>query len=193
MSTLIHHFGTDLAFSKQTGDGVDAEIIKQVHASCVSVERIDEHGQQRAGIDYVATLSSGQRIRWEVKRRRQGCSTFWKRDPHGRIVPELCLELWSVSPGGDQPSKIGWALNDEKRSDYILFTFAPEDYGSSYAIPFPHLRSAFQANRAAWVKTYKTGPQENKMGDLEWKAECVFIPIVTLLRAINEHCVREPP
>lgn len=191
LGLLIREFDDDLAFSVRAGNDVDCEIIQRVHPDCVSVRKTETREEERAGIDYVAVLKGGHAVRWDAKRRKTGCSSYWKKMTDGRIIPELALETWSVIPEPPGAGAIGWTLDEYKKTDYILFTFDASDYAWAYAVPFQHLRAVFTANKSSWRSQYRHGTQTSRCNGRKWQSECVFVPAPTLLRAIAEHCVRK--
>jgi len=173
-------FRERLAFSVDARGQEDIDIITRCHNGSIAIEKADTQ-DDISGVDYFVTLDSGVQVKWDVKRRDIGCSRFWKSGP------ELALETWSDMERG----RIGWTLDREKETDYILFAFDPSDHDRAYAIPFQHLRAAFNANGPDWYKRYRHEKQSSRENGREWVSECVFIPIHEVLDAINSQMVRE--
>lgn len=123
------NFFSDLTWS----DGIDIdtpvhEILMNSIEGAVKVERsnLDE---DKSGTDYWVTLDSSRRISIDVKARRKD---YGKDD--------IALEIWSVK----EKRKIGWALDRDKKTDYILFLWG--DSGRWCLVPFVMLMSVFWAN-----------------------------------------------
>ncbi len=177
MVARVFSFDGQLAMSKRQRDATDMEIIKQHITGCVAVRR-GTLEEDRAGIDYVATLSSGVSLHIDAKTRERGASRFWKYRQ-----PELALETWSVMPQGEQPGKIGWTLDQQKRTDLVLYTFDPSDSDYFYILPFQLLRITFNRELNRWLKQF--GPPQAQCTEGRWRSECVFVPVGSVLDAVR--------
>lgn len=162
----IHDFATKLEYSRGVRQATDLDTIRALIAGCVNVEKTDEE-QDRAGVDYVATLRKGGLVLIDGKTRTPGCSRHWRNGP------ELALELWSVRPENGREGKAGWTVCETKNVDYILFTFDPKDSDKVFLYPFQLLRMAFRAHYKSWKESgYKTDIQDSG----GWHSECIFVP-----------------
>ena len=100
---MNYNFDEQLAYSRGVREATDLQTIAALIPGCISVVKTDIE-QDRAGIDYVATLRKGARILIDAKTRKRGCSQHWRQGP------ELALETWSVLPDDKNKGKVGWTL-----------------------------------------------------------------------------------
>jgi len=171
---MTFDFKERLAFSKGMRGRTDTETIKSMIEDCISIELATQR-QDRLGIDYIATLNSGQEIYIDAKARDAGCSQFWRSS-----MPELALEDWSVMPDRDHCGKVGWTLDTSKQTQLVLFTFDPVDTDRCYLISFQLLRIAFKRNKDRWLSEYKSAPQVNN----GWISHCVFVPVREVFKMV---------
>lgn len=146
--------------------------------------------EDRQGTDYIATMEGAATARVDAKTRKQGCSHFWKEE-NGQKVPDLALELWSVMPGGKyntptNRARIGWTLDARKKTDFALFTYHPSDSVLVYVFPFSTLRSAFAANKDAWISRYGYNgkPSTQKTVDRQHESQCIFVPAPVVMQVV---------
>lgn len=126
----------------------------------LKVERAQET-DDKAGTDYWVYRDGTAPLSIDVKVRTE--------DPiETRGKDDLCLELLSVA----ESNKLGWTLNPNKRSDYILWLFEPT--GRWVLIPFPMLCSVFIQHQDSWCASYLTATQSSNGG--RWHSKCVFVP-----------------
>ncbi len=174
----IHNFHEKYTFSRGEREKSDVHFIEKVLDGCVDVRKTDEL-EDKAGVDYVATLRRGAEVTIDAKRRKRGESKWWK---HGE--PELALEDWSVMPSlwGE---KIGWTLDESKECDLILYLFHPDDSKEGFLFGFQMLRLAFRKNYRAWKDDFDHKEQKSSgAGDAAWKSSAVFVPVSVVLKAI---------
>lgn len=176
-------FHEDLAASKARRQDSDIDTLRAMFPTCASVVKTGE-ADDKAGTDYVVTLRRGARLLVDAKSRNPGCSQWWKAGP------EVALEVWSVMPGGAygtprEKARTGWALDESKEIDLILYTFDRGDHEFAYVRPLPLLRETFRRNYADWYPRYRQTPQKTRMGQLLYESECVFVPLVVLDPAIE--------
>lgn len=172
-------FGERAAFSEGRRQATDIETIRAMLAGCVSVEATEgRSAENRAGVDYIATLRGGAVVNIDAKARESGCSRFWGRYHNDDVIPQLAVETWSVVG-----KKAGWTLDESKRTDLILYTFDPADTEACYLVGFQHLRMAFRANEADWRMAYDEKGQTSNGG--EWASRCLFVPAPVVLDAIS--------
>jgi hypothetical protein len=179
--TTGYDFSERLAWSKARRQDSDLETLRAMFPKAASVTKtsIDE---DRAGTDYVVELRRGALLRVDAKARDRGSRQWWKAGP------EVALETWSVMPGGkyetpDSRRRVGWALDESKEIDLILYTFDPDEHEFAYVRPFPLIRETFRRNCREWRAQYKTAPQDN--GAWRYESECMFVPLVVLDQAIE--------
>lgn len=140
MKGIIHRFDEQLEYSAKLSDEPAwVEFYKRLWPDLHLAIRIDGESQmQRDGIDREIILRNGRRFRVDEKKRKKDYG-------------DLLLEEWSVFRGDGHPgNKIGWALDAEKRCDFIAYAIPPAH--KCYFLPFELLRQAFRANRTAWLK-----------------------------------------
>lgn len=161
-----YDFATTLEYSRGKRQETDLDTIQALIEGCVSVEKTTEQ-QDRAGVDYIATLRRGASVLIDAKARTPGCARYWTNGP------ELALELWSVLPENGMTGKVGWTVCEAKNVDYILFTFDPQDSDKAFLYPFQLLRMAFRSHYAGWKELgYQTAVQSSGT----WKSQCIFVP-----------------
>lgn len=172
-----------LAYSRGIRETTDIATIRAMLPGCQDITKTTIT-QDRAGIDYVATLRGGAQVLIDAKTREPGASRWWTGEP------ELALEIWSVMPGGRynvprECAKAGWTLSERTSVDLILYTFDPQDSGAAFLLSFQLLRTAFVRNFAFWTtERYKVGRQDS----LSWESTAVFVPVSVVLAAITSAC-----
>lgn len=175
---MDNDFTAKLEFSLGAREQFDIRLLKRVISKCIQVEKTDVE-TDKTGVDYIATLEGGAKIRIDAKAREKGASKYWK---HGEV--ELALEIWSKCPNSCTNGKIGWTLSVKSDVDLILYTFDIADSDKYYLLPFQPLRMAFQKHGRNWVKEYGQKFQSSNGG--EWKSSAVFVPAKTVIEAITE-------
>lgn len=156
----------------------DVVAIHQVLPNVESVDRATAE-EDRAGVDYWVTFKSkkglGRQISIDVKHRRPGSSQYWR----SKQDPELALERYSRCPSSQCPTGVvGWTLDPDKATDYVMFRFDPTDCGRVFLFPFQQLRQAFLRLGATWKRDFgKSGDwfYESSNGGA-WKSAAVFVP-----------------
>jgi len=98
---------------------------------------------QKHGIDREVVLNNGRRFTIDEKKR-------------AKDYGDVLLEVWSVCDsdgtaitGNPETRKIGWALDDEKRCDFIVYAIPSAD--KAYLLPFEILRLALKSNMREWA------------------------------------------
>lgn len=177
-----YDFKERLAFSLKSNGRRFEQMILDVIPGVVDVEKTT-YELDRSGIDYIAHLRRGAEVFIDLKLRDKGCSKFWRNGE------ELALETWSVMPENGSLGKVGWTLDEAKRTHYTLHAFDPSDSDSVFILPFQLLRKAFLAKRTKWESLYRKAPQQSAT----WKSECIFIPATVVLAAINEAMNHKSP
>ena len=120
----------------------------------------------KSGTDWWVECSSGRHLSIDAKVRKLD---WWKL----KGEDDLALELWSVC----EKKVIGWTLNRNKQSDYILWLW--EDTKRWCLLPFPMLCAVFNEHKEQWCKDYKRSTQltsKDTSGFGNYHSECVFVP-----------------
>lgn len=150
MKAVVHRFSDQLEYSTTLSDDEAAWVgfYRRLWPDMVTCVRYDaDCRMQRDGIDREIVLVNGRRFFVDEKKR--------KKD-YGDVL----LEEWSVFyRDGDHRNKIGWALDPNKRCDFVAY--AVPSAGKCYLLPFELLRQAFLCNRAAWVRQHGSLPAWN--------------------------------
>ena len=180
---MLHCFDTYLNATKtDNAQESDMAAIKSKLSGCVDI-RPAKDDQDRAGIDYIATIKGGREVYIDLKTRTQGCSKYWKaRTQSGEIIPELAIETWSVCPNNRCPNgEVGWTLDCRKKTDLILYRFDPLDYGHPFLICFHTLRMAAEKRRHEWEMSCKIDRQRNH----SYYSESIFVRADWVKNAVN--------
>lgn len=160
-----------LSFSQSKID-LDIAKIKSFFPRCKEVIKTDIETDKRGG-DYLATLDFGATIYIDAKTREKGARRYWKCGE-----PEIALEIYSNT----ENKKLGWTLSASSIAQYILYTFDPFDCEDWYMFPFQLLRKSFYEYGNSWCHKYDTKIQTSD----SWHSQAVFVPVSTVLKAINE-------
>lgn len=184
----FHHydFHEKLTVSKGIVKSTCLETIRGMIPGCSNVVANEDVALDKQGVDYVATLRKGAKVLIDHKH-REPCKQHWQRSAMGILIAEIALEIWSVV----EAKRIGWTLDESKLTDYTLHTFAPDDTDECWLLPFQLLRAAFHKNYQAWTARYKRAKQQSSRGSSNWTSECVFVPVTTVVDAINAAMVSE--
>lgn len=148
-------------------------LLVQVIPGAVSVTRASER-DDRSGTDYWIEHRRGTPVSVDTKIRNE--------DPvDTRGIDDLALETWSVVG-----KKIGWTLDEEKRTDFILWWFTPTKRW--VLVPFLQLQAVFKRRESMWRRKYQVSEQRTVANGNrgEWRSECVFVPRVVVWRAIHD-------
>lgn len=92
------------------------------------------------GIDYLLEYPNGRIRTVDVKVR--------DKDYERKGEPGLCIEVLSNVDTG----KVGWALDESKQCDSIMFYW--NDSGRSYSIPFDQLLVLVRHHKTEWLAKY---------------------------------------
>ena len=166
-----YQFQEELRWSFGTAPAAIESILLENIPGAVSVGK-SSGGEDRQGIDYWVYRRYTHPISVDLKQRRDDPLTF------ATPKDDLALETWSVK----ERNIGGWTLDEKKRTDYILWHFAPT--GRWVLIPFPMLCAVFQQNQAEWAQQYQTATQSTDNG--RYHSECIFVPRNTVWRALYE-------
>jgi len=80
---------------------------------------------------------------------------------------------------------VGWTLDESKATDYTLHVFDETDTPECFLLPFQLTRMAFRRCLHQWIDRYRVERQATVRGDRRWQSECVFVPAVIVLDAIQ--------
>lgn len=177
---MDYNFDKELATSR-TRSEIDKWAIEQLLPDCIDV-RSGTTEDDRAGIDYFGLLKDGREVPIDAKSRRPGSSKYWKGEP------ELPMERWSVCPSERHGGTVGWTLDRNKATEYILFTFDPADSRLAYLVPFQLLRAAFLRWGKPWLELYGRDGDwfyESSNGG-EWTSAALFVPASVVIEAVRD-------
>lgn len=153
-----YDFDANFRWAEDALPRVRTVLAQDIEAVSVTVATKDE---DRHGIDYWARLRDGHKVSVELKRRRINFG-------------DIYLETVSRVEEGI----VGWALDDTKQSDLLLFLW-PEWH---LLIGYPQLRATFKRNRARYEKAYGVKrAATKKAGTVRWHTDNVPVPIAVLL------------
>lgn len=167
-------FKTQLAMSTGTAIGNDVEklLLEKIPGS-VRVVKADTK-DDRTGTDYWIEHVRGAPISVDTKVRNDDPVQKYGED-------DLALETLSVV----EQQKIGWTLDETKRTDYILWWFIPTRRW--VLVPFLQLQAAFRKRLAEWRGMYRSARQRTtEPGRIGWHSECLFVPREAVWAAIYE-------
>jgi uncharacterized protein YlzI (FlbEa/FlbD family) len=135
-------FQEDLKFStSKTVEGALDKIYRSYFKNIDTIEKIERvtnMNRQRAGVDTVLTLSSGEQIVVQEKWRRN-------RKFEGDFLIEYC-SVWKK----DDCQKYGWIYTID--SDYIFTVYEASKLVKIY--PVVQLKLAWENNCVEWIKKY---------------------------------------
>jgi hypothetical protein len=144
---MIHSFNEQLAFSESKNGKLD--LIYQNYFQNVTgvnrIDRINEMTRQRAGIDTIVILNSGEKIKTQEK---------WRtREFTGDFLIEYC----SVHRNGEC-EKPGWIYSID--ADYIFAVYAPSELVKIY--PVVQLKLAWANNHEEWLLKHRKIRAQNR-------------------------------
>ena len=137
---MIHSFTANLAAS-QTKEGALDKIYKAYFKNVSGVNRIrrvDDMGQQRAGIDSIITLNSGVTLKTQEK---------WRFRP---FTNDFLIEYCSVYQNGECKSP-GWIYSIA--AAYIFTVYEPSELVKVY--PVIHLKIARSNKKNKWFESFR--------------------------------------
>lgn len=143
MTTVIHRFVDDLSYSNKLSDEpIWVDFYRRIWPRMIACVRIESESQwQKWGIDREIKLPNGKQFTIDEKKRREDYG-------------DIALEMWSVYYGHKHPkNKLGWALDSEKRCDFVAYAVVPAK--RCYLLPMEILRLAFHRNCRTWMQLPK--------------------------------------
>ena len=186
MNDKYRSMNADINRSWEITGALDPVTIKHNLPGCVRVRRATK-SQDLRGVDFIADLDGGRKVRIDSKPRFGSAKRHWKPHATGVLVPEIVLETWSTVPGTNplrgEEGTIGWALKTSSVTDYYLFTFDSADTDRCYLLAADELRRAMLDN-PQWPARYKLVRSWTRSDDgTKWQSECVILPITEVKRA----------
>lgn len=134
--------------------------------------------EDRCGTDYWLTFPDAPDLpamSVDIKVRAKDCRAYGNDD--------VALEAFGDLTHG----VLGWALDDHKRTDLIVFYWRDSKRFAG-PVPFTAINEAFTANYTDWVKRFRKATQSSTFGcdaRIEPYESCVvFVPWATLTDAI---------
>ena len=158
---MIHSFTANLSAS-QTREGALDNIYKAYFKNVSGVNRIrrvDDMGQQRAGIDSIVTLNSGVTLKTQEK---------WRFRP---FTNDFLIEYCSVYQNGECKSP-GWIYSID--ADYIFTVYEPSELVKVY--PVIQLKIAWSNKKNEWFEACR---HINAYNDT-YVTKSVIVPTSTL-------------
>jgi len=148
----------------------DAAVLQTFFRGCDRIEGNLGLTLDKQGCDNRAYYPNGGFWNIDRKMREKGCSKYWKNG-----IPELAPEIWSVVPETNSPGKVGWTLDPNKITHWVVCTFDPSDTRMCYCLSFPDYRSFFTKEKDNLISSghYRVATQTSG----GWRSQCVFIPI----------------
>lgn len=152
LNGVVHNFHDQLEYSADLSDEAAwITFYKRLWPDMVAAVRIDKDCQlQRWGIDREILLPNGKRFSIDEKKRKLDYG-------------DLLLEEWSVCDFDSAKNtiirgkKIGWALDPDKRCDYVAY--AVQSSSKCYLLPFELTRQTCKVNFIKWKKNSKWYPK----------------------------------
>jgi hypothetical protein len=148
----------------QTSSGKIEDILVANIPGAISARKASVSDDRR-GTDWWVLLASGGDISVDCKVRE----TDWSARKHNP-ADDLALETWSVV----ERQKIGWTLDETKRTDYVLWLW--RDTGRWALVPFRLLLGVFKDLHLQWGNQFQRSRQKTFYGSTQYHSECVFVP-----------------
>lgn len=175
--TESYDFNERLAMSQGVAHSLDVgDILMSCISGALKVTQADTR-DDRNGTDWWVEHASGNKISVDAKIRTKDYWTLRRED-------DLALEVWSIkarvsrdSTRSDDNRVVGWTLNENKRTDYILWFWL--DSQRFCLMPFHMLCRVFQRHNRAWYDDYEHCEQftpRTKGATDGYFSECVFVP-----------------
>ena len=98
---------------------------------------------------------------------------------------DLAIEFTSVKEAG----LVGWALDETKQTDWILWLFPPtkrNPEGRHILVPFPTLLAVCKRSITAWRTRYSTGTQTTMKDGNTYTSFHIFVPRSEIFHGIGK-------
>ena len=162
MNSRVHDFYERLAFSEGVDDSPDLlAALKNMVQGAGEIRR-STPDEDRHGTDYWIDRPGGSPpISIDVKRREFCPIDRFKSD-------DACIETTSVYEGPKDPpwldryrTRIGWTLDQAKRTDFIAYTWPAKEGTRFWIVPFVPLCRCANVNWRAWAEKLGERPARN--------------------------------
>lgn len=177
-TSVVHSFREQLEFSADlSNEAAWVSFYRRLWPTAIACVRLDAKGQgQRDGLDRAIHFESGKVFYIDEKNRRKDYS-------------DLLLEDWSVWYSEKHPrNKIGWALDEQKRCDFVAYAIHPKQV--CYLLPFELLRLAFKTKHDEWERLERPhGRVPDAMND-GYRTRNIAVPWTLVRAAIIEQMHR---
>ena len=159
----MNKFAPDLEWSLQAGDEPFWEAVYQkAFPNLKTMELVTRPDWQRKGIDRLLTLTNGNKLKIDEKKRR-------------KVYPDILLEYLS----NDHTRAPGW-MEKDLAIDYLAYAFMPTR--RVYLFPWPILRRAWQEYGQGWLAAYDHKEAVNP-GYSTWS---IAVPIEVVRQATHQ-------
>lgn len=157
---MIHSFDEDLEFSQIRNGRLDHIYHKyfQNISEISQIERTDDMKRQRAGVDTIITLQSGEVIVTQEKYRRR------------EFTGDFLIEYVSVFDDGHETP--GWIYTID--ADYLFTVYAPSQMVKIY--PVVQLKIAWSNNYIGWKANHFITKARNHRTGINWVTYGVAVP-----------------
>lgn len=155
LNAVVHQFSAQLEYSANLSDEAGwVDFYKAVWPDMIAAVRLDQHSQyQQWGIDRIVYLKNGKQFTVDEKKRKAD---------YGDLLLEshsVCQFNWDRREIISW-SKPGWALDMDKRCDFIAY--AIPSAGKCYLLPFELLRLTCHEHGEEWSQNAKWYPKPAK-------------------------------
>jgi len=174
----VYDFDIMLQRSKRERAKQDLAALLDLIPGAVSARETEDIERDKKGIDYIVTLRSGADIYIDAKQTLKPERHTWR---YGE--PELLIEVYSAL----ETQKAGWTLDESKVTDYILYSFCPEDTQRRFLVPFQLLRMAARKYIHKWLE-YKRREVKTKSRGRGWTTVVTYVPVSKLMQAVMSEC-----
>ena len=150
----VHDFQERLNFSQ--GVEVSSAIfdhLLEITPKAVEIRRAAVH-EDKHGTDYWIIRDDLPPLSIDIKHRSFCPIMKFNSD-------DICIETCSIYTGSEPPwkdenrYKIGWTLDKNKRTDFVVFTWPHDKKTRFWILYFPWLCQAANLNWRKWAKQYK--------------------------------------
>lgn len=150
--------------------------------------RVADKALDKKGADYVVTSRSMREIYIDAKNRLSPVIHNWKIDENGNLLAEICIETAAMmyDPDNDIDEKKSWLLDENKITDYYLFTYL--DYPETIFIDTEQLRLAYMIHWEEWHERFDRAYQSTEnftKGKKNIRSACIFVPLDIVLKAMG--------
>ena len=127
------------------------EVYRRVYGPLAEIIPITDIAMQKAGIDKMLVLESGQIINVDEK----------IRPPRKREYDDILVEIYHFEKGNNLKRWLGWLFKKGSRTDIIAYVKVGT--GEVFLIPFKELRT-WSLENLQTIKDFETRDSENEGG-----------------------------